>query len=677
MTSANSDLFQLSNAMRSASAIPSTLALSMLLSLGACGGGGDGTSAPSLPGDPGQDTYQNVLFERRHADGSSDLYRAPVDGSAPPIAITNHGQRTIDEILNPDALVAGRVVYLSRSSSLASDDNFFSVGTEAGSTPLQLTHFDAGGIITDSYRLVGSTLLFRAFSGLSTTDLWAVPVDGSTPARNLTNLSMFDSVGWETDQVFGTRIFFEVQRMGSGARQHYVFDASGSGAPVLLGPTSDRLYLLENTTTLELAPATESRYAASGNTLFLRGERNLGSTFQLLAADVVTGSLRAISDSFPVAAGSANGVEKVTGGFVVDNRFCYFVDSHLSGRMDLYAAGFGTGASSYSNLTSFLAGSNNTVKWKAFVPSQPKVVVANETPAFGSMVVTDLYVVDVSQGTKVRILDGSILGPTPASSDMGKVMVLGNVTLFERIRELPRLWSAALDGSAPAGTEVLANVTDSKGLDGFVISSAGAGRTEAFGDDPTFDFTNLAVETAFAYVTRYSDGTSYSDLYLLSGAGTSVQTLRLTAQSLYPDGPIFRHPMIFSLKAGRIVYVRDLEWFSCPIHGNGTEARITNNFSGVGTLALDRVYYMGTDANLYSSPYTDDVSAGQIRAITAFPMGSAKSPVGIHPNGGSVVFEIQSGSRRQIFSSPVAPAAPNLTDLSRDASTFDDALLLF
>lgn len=653
-------------------------ALAMLVLLAACGGGGGGGGGGGSGGGGGgggSNNLNNVLFQRPNASGGSDLFRAPVDGSTSPVAITNNGTRTIDEILNGENenLVNGRVIYKGTSSPTSFDPNFYSVTTQSGATPAQLTNFTTSNNLL-AYGLVGTSLIVRATSGIATTDLWAVPVDGSRPARNLTNLGVFETANWDVDQVVGTRIFYEVTRATTAVRDYFVFDTAGAGGPVRVGPTTDILTVLTNDATLALAPESDARYLASGSSLFLRVEQNFGSTFQLFEADMVTGALTPMSDVFTTATGPTNGVEPITGGFIVSGHFCYLVDSNQQGTVNLFAADFNSATPSFRDVTDFPAGSTDGLAWKAFVPSQPKVVMARAAGV--ANVQTDLYVVDVAADTKLRILDGSILGAHPAVSDIDALTVLGSVAVFERARATETLWAAPLDGSSPAGTELLASFAGARTLDGFMETNQGSGRAEMFGADPSFDFTTLAAQQVYAQVARTQGADVFSDLFVLSANGNAIQSLRLTAQTVTPDG--FTPPFVVTRAGNRVVYLRSFQFFSATVDASGAELRITDVLGGIGSLTPSRLLYVATNGNLYSAPYDRDFSSGQVRALTALPGGSSIHGGFLYPTQTKVVFMIDDGNGNiRIVSSDLVPSTPTITDISRTTGTTDEIVLLF
>lgn len=647
----------------------------LLAALAACGGGGGGSDASPGAG-PGPDDARNVLFQRRNTAGGADLFRAPIDGSAAPVAVTDNGSKTIDEVLRSGQLVNNRVVYMGKSSTNSTDANFYSVTTDANATPIQLTTFPANTDI-DAFETVGNSLVVLAgpFTA-QTRDLWVVPVDGSRAARNLTNLGALDQAIWDADRAdeLGSRILYEVRRITTSTRESYVFDTATDVAPVRLGPTSDRLVPLSGADRREVAKGLADRYLVEGDSLFVRADRNFGAQFQLFEADMATGTLTAMSSTFQTSLLPSAGTAVVDSGFVVAGNFCYAVRNNATPVSNLFAVDFGAATPTIRNVTNFAPGTANTLTWKSFLPAQPKAVIASAATGSGGNVRTDLFVVDVAAGTSTRILDGSIAAPTQPTTDIGTLLVVGGFAIFERNRTTGSVWSTRLDASTPAGDELLANIVGSKGLDGFVIANTGSIQLAA----GTIDLRASVIENAFAFATTTNGAELFSDFFKLSASATAVDVRRLSAQTTFPTDPILGRPGIVLRIGDRIVYIRSFGgFFSTPISGSGAELRLNDNV-GTSLLSPTRLVYVGNDGNLLTAPYDKDISAGQIRALTALAGGEAVAPNSIRSTSTRVVFAIRTGnSTGRIVSSGYTPNSPSPTDISRATDTLDALLTLF
>lgn len=160
------------------------------------------------------DSSTVVYRAQQSSDTVPELYSVAIDGSSPPVKLTDlsaaaHVSSLRDEIISADGMTVLFIV------DLATDGIFelYAVPTAGPNTSLTKLNHDLAGGTTNDFRLSqdGSSVVYRALSASSVAELYSVPVDRATEPVKISPTPVENGDVSSTYEITsdGSRVVFE------------------------------------------------------------------------------------------------------------------------------------------------------------------------------------------------------------------------------------------------------------------------------------------------------------------------------------------------------------------------------------------------------------------------------------------------------------------------------------
>lgn len=633
----------------------------------------------------------HVVFERRTLLGGSDLLVAPYDGAAAPVNVTRHRGEEIVDVRT--RLVANRLVYRTRSDEPDPVEDYRSVVVpqDGSRAPLRLTAFEPDDEIVGTGIVTDVLVVQVRRSGVA--NLFAVPVDGRFPVRNLTqNTSPDVGLGWQPDwQTAGGRVFY--------LRGQF----SAPDAPVELcaidvrDPTSATVTIANPRTQLRPVASTLLSRAAAPPLIWRESlvaiSETPGQERQLCVADLRDGGIRTLHPAWSNAGGG------LLQAMLLDGVLFFTWQSSSPETLEVAAVDVERGGPSTSLLTLPTSGPERVLDLDAVarVPGRAALVLRVQTqdPTEPGRSIWDLYSVAAdATADPIRRLTRPDLHVEDAAETIHRVLAIGSAVVFERAQQPAvneyRLWVA---DTAVAGSEtlLLPAVTDPQDLSDYLFTNFGAGTLDELAARyPDAEATDVVVDRALARVRSVDvlAGRIYTNLVAIAPNGSGVETVTVTAQYQIPDDVLVDGApgaYVLGSKGNRVVYRRASALFSAAVD-RLDEIQLTNTLTapaqvlvGAGNLGGDRVLFWA-GGQLFSHPVDQPYDRlEQTRQLTSVTPAEGVWLLGA--NEALALYTVSrptvAGNVQEIRSAPIAPASPTSTSVSRTIDGIDYFWLTF
>lgn len=619
------------------------------------------TSAASADDRAG---HNRIVFWRPNTAGGSDLLTTTIDGLSPLANLTDHTLDQVD-LTHAPVYIAGknRAIYAAGRAGVL---NLFTVqAAQDGRTPTQqLTSFGLGEI--NDFAVVGDYVVVDAtVDGIQ--NLWSAPIDGSQELRRLSgNLIATARIRWHPGFHVGQRwIYFEYSTTHLNASTTAVFSADLT-ARTLARPISIAQDLVTICTTdnpLASDGTTKTETAIRrGEQVLLRAQDRTGSVIQYELADIAGAVSRPLTRAFSTA------IETVRSPLLVGDRLVFVLENLVAGSANLRSVPI-AGTRSELELTNF-----------AGQPDAPQDIDYALTP-MGTMIVgvatqadattpgnhfAEIFSVRAETADSFALLtDRTAYAQTLLGADdidLSRAIVIGEVVVFGRASFPDRVFQAVL-GEVHSETTVFgAGETRPYVLIEEVVRETIAG----------VPLWQRPVIAGFTTTTTELGSESFSNLTALRQGGRRLVTLPLSDQRITP-GPIVAR----GAKGERIVYTRGGAIYSADYGRPSSELPLT---AGTTTLTAAHVFpaveggdriFFEANGQLFSTPFRVPVESGQVRLLSSL-LPTVQSIQAVHfASSSRVVFSVATGGTVTVASSPLAPAMPASTDVSRAISTAD------